>query len=125
MSRSRTGKRPVVAEPTSAAAAPKYRFRWSRRSERDLDEIEAYIAADDPVAAARWVDRLMERAQKAAWVPFSGRVVPELGRENIREVLLRTYRIVYRIEGSEVQVLTVFEGHRLFPEDVNTEGDSD
>lgn len=124
MSRSRGGKRTVAAEPTPAVHS-KYRLRWSRRSERDLEEIDAYIAADDAVAAERWVERLMERAHKAAWVPFAGRVVPELGLENVREVLLRTYRIVYRIEGSEVQVLTVFEGHRLFPEDVSTEGDSD
>src|SRR4051812_16363164 len=106
MSRSRGSKRTVAAEPTSAVH-PKYRLRWSRRSERDLEEIDAYIAADDPVAAERWVEKLMERARKAAWVPFAGRMVPELGLENIREVLLRTYRIVYRIEGSEVQVLTV------------------
>ena len=44
-----------------------------------------------------------------------GRVVPEEGRPNIREVFLRTYRIVYRVRVGSILVLTVFDGHRLFP----------
>jgi toxin ParE1/3/4 len=102
-----------------------YRLRWSRRAEADLEAFDAYIAADDPVAASRWVEKLMERARKASLLPFSGRVVPEFGIEHLREVLVRTYRIVYRIREQEVQVITVFEGHRLFPGDVSLEGDSE
>lgn len=100
-----------------------YRLRWSKRAETDLEEIYDYIAGDDPVAAARWVEKLLERARKAAMMPFTGRVVPELKREDLREVLVRTYRIVYRITAREVQVITVFEGHRLFPPDVDVEED--
>ena len=44
--------------------------------------------------------------------------------DDLREVFVRTYRIVYRIRADEVQVITVFEGHRLFPANVNIEGDS-
>lgn len=57
-------------------------------------------------------------------VPLSGRVVPEFKREDVREVLVRTYRILYRITAREVQVITVFEGHRLFPSDVDIDGDA-
>lgn len=39
-------------------------------------------------------------------------MVPELNREDIREVLLRSYRIVYRVRPDGIVVLTVFEGHR-------------
>ncbi len=46
-------------------------------------------------------------------MPRAGRIVPELGREDIREVLEGTYRIVYQIKGSTIDVLVVFEGHRL------------
>jgi toxin ParE1/3/4 len=48
-------------------------------------------------------------------VPYSGRKVPELDRDDIREVLPGNYRIVYRIYPKFIDVLTVFEGHRLFP----------
>lgn len=106
-------------------AAPKYRLRWTQRAVSDLEAIDAYIAADDPDAAERWIGRLMEHASKAAWTPYAGRAVPELRRTEIRELMLRSYRIVYRIQGEEIHVLTVFEGHRLFPEDVNIDPDSE
>ena len=46
-------------------------------------------------------------------MPHSGRVVPEFAQEDIREVIVGNYRIVYRIEAKDVVVLTVFEGHKL------------
>jgi toxin ParE1/3/4 len=94
------------------------RLRWTRRAKRDLLEIGDYIASDDPIAARRWIERLRARAVLAAKTPNAGRVVPEVGRDDVREVFVRTYRIVYRVMSREIVVLTVFEGHRRFsPED--------
>jgi hypothetical protein len=67
----------------------------------------------------------MERARTAALIPFAGRVVPEFKLPHLREVFVRMYRIVYRIDTYEVQGTTVFEGHRLFPGDVDIEGEPD
>lgn len=89
------------------------RLRWTGRSRRDLLEIGRYIAQDKPGAARRWVARLRQRALRAAKLPNTGRQVPELGREDIREIVERGYRIVYRLVDQEVHVLTVFEIHRL------------
>jgi toxin ParE1/3/4 len=90
------------------------KLQWTDRARRDLVAIGRYIARDNPAAARRWVERLRTRAQQAATMPMAGRVVPELQRDDIREVFLRTYRIVYRIREDAIDVLTVFEGHRLF-----------
>jgi toxin ParE1/3/4 len=49
----------------------------------------------------------------ASETPLLGRVVPEFGRDDIRETYLRTYRIVYRVDERGVYVLTVFDGSRL------------
>ena len=65
------------------------------------------------MAARQWVARLQARAQAVASVPLAGRVVPELGSPEVREVFLRSYRIVYLVLNDELHVLTVFEGHRL------------
>lgn len=46
-------------------------------------------------------------------MPRTGRIVPEVGREELREVLLGSYRIIYRIATDGIIVLMVFEGHRL------------
>jgi plasmid stabilization system protein ParE len=94
---------------------------WSDRALRDLEAIGDYIAADDPVAAAQWVSRLIDMAERAAAAPLMGRRVPELARDDIRETFLRTYRIVYRLRPGRMEILTVFEGHRLFPGDVPDE----
>ena len=89
-------------------------LRWTDRARRDLLAIGRYIARDNPAAARQWIERLRERAQQAATTPHAGRMVPELQREDIREVFLRTYRIVYRVREQTIDVLTVFEGHRRF-----------
>jgi toxin ParE1/3/4 len=91
------------------------RLVWTERAIADLEAIERYIAADDPVAAARWIDRLLAATTRVARLPMSGRIVPELGRADVRETRLRSYRIVYRATKDRVEVLTVFEGHRRFP----------
>jgi plasmid stabilization system protein ParE len=91
------------------------RLRWSRRAVHDLLEIGDFIAEGDPRAARRWVERLRARAALAAVTPMAGRVVPELNRDDVCEVFVRSYRIVYQVLPREVTVLTVFEGHRRFP----------
>jgi toxin ParE1/3/4 len=93
-------------------------LRWTVRAIADLEEIGDYISRDKPVAAARWVHQLIAVAERAALAPLSGRRVPELARDDIRELRRRTYRVVYRVTETHVDVLTVFEGHRLLPDDV-------
>lgn len=92
-------------------------IHWSDRAKDDLAAIGEYIAADDPVAAMRWVDRLIADVERAAEMPHAGRLVPEFAdRGDLREVLRRTYRVVYRVRDEAIEVLTIFEGHRLFPQ---------
>ena len=91
-------------------------LRWTERAVGDLLAIGEYIAADNPAAARSWVERLRQRAAKASKIPRAGRIVPEIGRDDIREAFLRTYRIVYRVVDDGIVVLTVFEGHRLLGE---------
>lgn len=55
-------------------------------------------------------------------MPESGRIVPEFGRDDLREFIIRSYRLVYRIFSDRIEVLTVFEGHRLIPIERPPEG---
>ena len=91
------------------------RVRWSRRAVADLVEIGDYIARDAPPEARRWVERLRTRAAEAALAPKAGRKTPELDRDDVREVVLKRYRIVYRVRQTGIVVVTVFEGHRRLP----------
>jgi plasmid stabilization system protein ParE len=97
-------------------------IRWTERAVADLVAIGEYIAADNPGAARRWVERLRHQAELAAEVPLGGRRVPEISRDDVRETFLRSYRIVYRVDANGISVLTVFEGHRLLREGDIDEG---
>lgn len=77
-----------------------------------MADIFRFIARDDRAAAERWIIRLIERAESLAAFPHKGRVVPEFDRQDVRELVERNYRIVYRLHGDDIWLLTVFEGHR-------------
>jgi len=90
------------------------RIVWSREAAEQLVEIEDYIARDSPERAARFVDTLIDHAEAMlAANPRSGRTVPEMNRPDLRELIFRGYRIVYRLQQGRSEILTVFEGHRL------------
>ena len=91
------------------------RVRWTLRAQSDLLEIARFIARDNPDAARRWVAMLRKRARAAARMPRVGRRVPELGRDDVREVVVRRYRIVYQLSPDGIVVLVVFESHRQLP----------
>jgi addiction module RelE/StbE family toxin len=89
---------------------------WTETAKQDLQAIRKFIAADNPTAANRWVQRLRERARNALHAPLAGRAVPELSREDISELIEGNYRIVYQVFADRLVILTVYEGHQLFPE---------
>jgi toxin ParE1/3/4 len=90
-------------------------LRWSTRAIEDLVEISLFIAKDKPSVARAWCDKLRKRARDAAAMPRAGRRVLEDEPGELREVIHRGYRIVYRIEEKAIVVLRVLEGHRQFP----------
>lgn len=90
---------------------------WTRHAATCLIEIEDYIARDDPIAAQRWVENLIQRTEDLTEQPLMGRKLPEMPRGPLRELIEGNYRIVYRVAGEVIEILTVFERHRLLRED--------
>jgi len=71
---------------------------WSESSEFDLDDLYDYIAKDSPIYAEQFIDRILEEVGKVALSPRIGRMVPETRREDIRERILQSQRIIYMID---------------------------
>ncbi len=88
---------------------------WSDHARSDLGKIGEFIAKDNPQAALRWIEKLAQSVERLAVLPMSGRMVPEFRRKELREIIVQNYRIVYRIKPDEIEIVTVFEGHRSFP----------
>ncbi len=88
---------------------------WSRLAIDRVTEITNYIAKDKPTAAEKWVDKLFAKAENLASFPKSGRIVPEINRDQYREIIYGNYRIVYRIEEAQISILTVRHGKQVLP----------
>jgi toxin ParE1/3/4 len=87
---------------------------WTREALRQLTEIEDFIAKDNAERAAKFVDEIVAHAESALPAePRIGRTVPEISNPAIRELIFKKYRIVYRINKNNLEILSVFEGHRL------------
>ena len=88
-------------------------LHWSKEALIRLQEIEEYIAKDNPLTAIEFTDKLISIGETIPDNPGKGRIVPELAIEQIREVLYKGYRIVYNLKETSIDILTVFEGHQL------------
>jgi addiction module RelE/StbE family toxin len=89
------------------------KLAWTKRAQDDLISIGKYIAGDNIVNARKWIKKLRARVRRIIDAPMSGRVVPEFENDNIREVFLGNYRIVYLVQNETVLIITIFEGHKL------------
>lgn len=86
---------------------------WTREALHQLTEIEDFIAKDNTERAAKFVDEIAEHAESVSpGEPRIGRMAPEISNPDIRELIFKKYRIVYRINKNNLEILTVFEGHR-------------
>lgn len=70
---------------------------WSPDAINDLDKISDYISLDSERYASVVVTRIISLAEEIVAFPMSGRIVPELEEENVREKFYKSYRIIYRI----------------------------
>ena len=85
---------------------------WTSQALDDLEAICLFIARDAPRYAGVFADRVFRGTDRLARFPRSGRVVPEIGREDIREVIVQSYRVIYRLLSDEVEILTIHHGAR-------------
>lgn len=89
---------------------------WSPSSLGDLDAIAEFIARDSAHYAGLHVQSIVAHVEKLKDLPRSGRIVPEYGREDLREFIFGNYRIVYRLRGDLIEVAAVVHGARRMPD---------
>ena len=88
--------------------------KWTDQSLEDIHNIAEYIAADSEKFASIQVEKFFERVEVLNKYPTVGKVVPEVGKQNIRELISGNYRIIYKIiSKSRIDILTVHHASRL------------
>jgi len=68
------------------------------------EKIVRYIASYSPEAASRLGKRLLLKTRELGQFPFKGQKVPEFNDPNIRQLVLRPYRVIYRVEDDKKRV---------------------
>jgi toxin ParE1/3/4 len=92
-----------------------FEVEWTEVALADLEEVVGFIEREDPSAAHAVLQRLEQAARRLAHHPQRGRVVPELARFEIRlyrELIVRPWRILYRVGQRRVFVMAVLDGRR-------------
>jgi len=85
---------------------------WSDPAVSDLDSIWDFIARDSPHYATQTVQRLIDAVEPLATFPAMGRHVPEAESDDMRELIVGGYRVIYRVMGQQVEIATVVHGSR-------------
>jgi len=95
-----------------------FKIIWSEQARDDLQSIVLFIAQDNPNVAESFGYLLMSKVDALAQFPQLGRIVPEEQDENVREIILRPYRIIYKVlaEKQIVAIARVWHGARGEPE---------
>lgn len=80
---------------------------WSPLAIEQVRDIAAYIALDKSSVAVQWVEKIFNSVERLSDFPDSGRVVAEIKRHEIREIVQGNYRVIYKVKPAEILILVV------------------
>ena len=86
--------------------------KWAEAAWSDLEEAADYIARDSAYYAAAFVREVQEAARSLNHFAERGRVVPELNDPIIREIFVRSYRLIYLVKEGAVFIIGFIHGAR-------------
>ena len=93
-------------------------IEWTVLAENRVYDIASYIARDSLAEAEKWIEDIFNQVEQLEDFPEIGRSVPEMdGRRNLRELVFKNYRIIYKIEKTTVYILTVRSYKQVLPID--------
>lgn len=94
------------------------RVHWTINAVDHLANIYEYISLNSPTYGKQMVDKITCRSEQIADHPLSGRKVPEYEAQDIRELIEKPYRIIYRIKKDQIDVVAVIHGAQLLPDKI-------
>jgi addiction module RelE/StbE family toxin len=99
--------------------------KWSNPAKLDLKQIYDYIARDSKFYAKKVSQEIFEKSEKLNSFPEVGRIVPEIGDSNIRELIIYSYRLIYEIFPNKIEILALIHGKRNFTKEFLNEQKSE
>lgn len=86
-------------------------LRWTTSAHADLVRVHAFLEPVNPLAAARAVQRLVDRIGRIPERPRLGLRLPEFQPREVRRIVLRDYEIRYELQDTDIYILRIFHGH--------------
>ena len=83
-----------------------------RKASKDLDEISRYIARDSEFYANKTIKDIYSKIDNLKYFPYLGRYVPEFNSKNYRELIYKSYRILYSFDSQNIYILRVMHHSR-------------
>lgn len=94
------------------------KVNWTRQAIEDIYEIREYYRTRSEKYAEKLTDKIFEKADNLDQYPQMGRMVPELERSEIRELIFKNYRIIYHVVSEDqIDILAVHISIRPLSED--------
>ena len=94
------------------------KVNWTRRAIEDIYEISEYYKPRSEKYAEQLTDKIFEKADNLEQYPQLGRMVPEVERPEIRELIYKNYRIIYNVvSDDQIDILAVHNSLRPLSED--------
>lgn len=95
-----------------------YKVSLSPSARQDIQSIVRYISLDSPKRGLEFGQLLIAKANSIGDHPNIGRIVPEIGDPDIREIIVRAYRVIYRInhQAEKIQIIRFWHGKRGVPD---------
>lgn len=81
-----------------------------------VEEYSDYIALDDIPTAIMWAREVFDRCEQLRSHPKSGRIVPEFGRPEVRELIHGNYRLIYEVKTKQIDMLTIWHTSQELPD---------
>jgi toxin ParE1/3/4 len=88
------------------------RAEWSDFARDDLDDLVEYFSKDSAFYARQFGENVVIATRRLGDFPESGRRIPEADDDNLREIIVQGYRIMYRFEADTVLILAVMHSRR-------------
>ncbi len=90
---------------------------WSIPAQYDLKKIHDYIAEDSKYYALKVSQEFVAKSEVLLDFPKMGRIVPEIGDPNIRELFVYSYRLIYEVSSNQIEILAVIHCKQNFTGD--------
>ena len=85
---------------------------WLTKANNDLIDIYNYILEDSPYYARKTVNEIIEKVEKLYEFPYMGRKVSYAPDDEYRELIYKSYRIIYKIKSFNIYIHRIWHSAR-------------